>query len=239
MGHGLESGHTMRAGRFITFEGIEGCGKSTQAKGLAAMLSSRGLPVLSTREPGGTPVADALRAILLAPANRGLPGEAELLLLAAARAEHVRRKILPALEAGTHVICDRFSDSTRAYQGGGRGLPLDLIEGIDLVARGSLVPDVTILLDMPAEDGLARARARNEKSALPDAPDESRLDAEDLAFHRRVRSAFLRIAGDDPHRVWVVNAQGSVEDVAARVETVMRRVLPELLGGPLPRQAEP
>ena len=238
MGHGLESVHTMRAGRFITFEGIEGCGKSTQARALCALLESRGMPTLSTREPGGTPVADALRAILLAPASKGLPGEAELLLLAAARAEHVRRRIVPALEDGTHVICDRFSDSTRAYQGGGRGLPLDLIEGIDLVARGSLVPDVTILLDMPAEEGLARARARNEQSAPVAAQDESRLDGEDLAFHRRVRSAFLRIAGDDPHRVWVVSARGSVEEVAARVETVLRRVLPELLGGPLPRQAE-
>lgn len=237
----------MRAGRFITFEGIEGCGKSTQARRFVALLEARGLPVLATREPGGTPLADAMRAILLDPASVGLPAEAELLLLGAARAEHVRRRILPALEGSVHVVCDRFSDSTHAYQGGGRGLPSQLIDGIDIVARGSLVPDVTILLDLPAEQGLERARRRNADAATATARSETRhetrpetrIDSEDLAFHRRVRSAFLRLAGQEPHRLWVVDAAGDVEDVASRVEIVIRRVLPELLGGPEPRQATP
>ena len=233
----------MRAGRFITFEGIEGCGKSTQARRLVALLEARGLPVLATREPGGTPLADAMRAILLDPASEGLPAEAELLLLGAARAEHVRRRVLPALEGSVHVVCDRFSDSTHAYQGGGRGIPSQLIDGIDIIARGSLVPDVTILLDLPAEQGLERARRRNADAATatarPGTRPETRIDSEDLAFHRRVRSAFLRLAGQDPHRLWVVDAAGDVEDVASRVEIVIRRVLPELLGGPEPRHATP
>lgn len=228
----------MRPGRFITFEGIEGCGKTTQSRRLAALLQARSLSVVATREPGGTPVSDALRAVLLAPESAGMAAETELLLIAAARAEHVRRRILPALEAGSHVICDRFLDSTQAYQGGGRGLSSDLIHRVDSVARGSLMPDLTLLLDLPAEQGLARARGRNVTAGAAAAA-ESRLDAEALSFHRRVRSAFLRIAGDDPRRVWVVDASGPEADVAERIETVVRRCLPELLGGPLPRQASP
>ena len=212
-------------GRFITFEGIEGSGKSTQARRLADDLRSRGRDVLLTREPGGTPAADALRAVLLDPANAGMPAEAELLVFAAARCEHVRRKVQPALEAGTAVVCDRFSDSTRAYQGAGRGLAADLIERVDAIARGGLVPDMTVLLDVTAEEGLRRARGRNAAGSGR----ESRIDDEDVAFHRRVRSAFLRLAGDEPRRIWVVDASDDETAVARKVDALLKRVLPELV----------
>lgn len=224
-------------GRFISLEGIEGSGKSTQARRLAARISERGHDVVATREPGGTPAADAVRALLLDPAHAGLPAEAEMLLFAAARCDHVRRLILPALERGTHVVCDRFSDSTRAYQGGARGLPPSMVEAVDLVARGTLAPDVTLLLDLPAEEGLTRAQGR--PGAAASAGGRDRFESEDLAFHRRVRSAFLRLAGQEPHRLWVIDATGDVESVALAVEAVIRRTLPDLLGGPAPRKAGP
>jgi dTMP kinase len=214
-------------GSFITFEGIEGCGKSTQARRLHAALVAASRPALLTREPGGTVVADAVRAVLLDPAHAGMAPETELLLFAAARADHVRRVVEPALQAGTHVVCDRFHDSTHAYQGAGRGLDAALIQRIDAAARGDLLPDVTVLLDLPADLGLGRARGRNAGGA--DGGAEGRLDDEDLAFHRRVRSGFLRRAGDEPRRIWVVDAHGGEEDVASRVVALVRRVLPGLL----------
>ena len=222
-------------GRFITLEGIEGSGKSTQVRRLVARLEAHGHEVVATREPGGTPAADAMRQLLLDNAHAGLPAEAEMLLFAAARCDHVRRLVLPALERGAHVVCDRFSDSTRAYQGGARGLSASMVEAVDLIARGTLIPDVTLLLDLPAEEGLARARRRPGAASAPGGSD--RFESEDLAFHRKVRSAFLRIAGEDPHRVWVIDASADVEAVADAVDVVIRRTLPDLLGGPEPRQA--
>jgi dTMP kinase len=213
-------------GRFITLEGIEGCGKSTQARRLVERLERAGHRVLAAREPGGTPVAEAVRRVMLDPAHEGLSAEAELLLVTAARADHVRRVIEPALAEGTVVVCDRFSDSSRAYQGAGRGLDPQVVEAVDRVARGGLQPDATLLLDLPAEQGLERARSRNHDGG---GSAESRIDDEDLAFHRRVRSGFLRLAGAEPRRVWVIDASGGPDDVEGRVGRALDRALPGLL----------
>ena len=215
-------------GTFITLEGVEGCGKSTQARRLAQALRDAGREVVATREPGGTPLADSLRALFLDAAHGDMAAETELLLVTAGRADHVRRVVRPALERGAVVVCDRFVDSTRAYQGGGRGLDRAVIDAADGVARGGLLPDVTLLLDVPAEDGIARAQARHRAAATADDA-ETRFDAADLAFHRRIRSAFLRLASEDRERVWVIDATGDEDDVFARVTTVVRRRAPGLL----------
>jgi dTMP kinase len=215
-------------GRFITFEGIEGCGKSSQAARLVERLQAAGHRVHAAREPGGTPAAEAIRGVMLDPAHEGLSAETELLLVTAARADHCRRVLEPALAAGTNVVCDRFSDSTRAYQGGGRQLDPDTIERVDAFATGGLVPDATLLLDLPAELGLERARSRNHEAGS-DGAAESRIDDEDLAFHRRVRSGFLRLAGQEPTRLWVIDASGDVDDVSARIDRALERALPGFL----------
>lgn len=223
------SGEVGVRGTFITLEGIEGSGKSTQARRLAEALRAAGRDVLLTREPGGTPVAEAIRAVLLDPAHAGMAAATELLLFAAARADHVERAIAPALAEGRVVLCDRFSDSTRAYQGAARGLPAEVVEAVDAVARAGLVPHATLLFDVPAEVGLERARARNRGDATSAA--EGRLDAEDLAFHRRVRSGLLRLAGAEPTRLWVIDASGTPDDVESRARRALERALPGLLGG--------
>lgn len=204
-------------GTFITFEGIEGCGKTTQLQRLANFLTAAGHSVLVTREPGGCAIADALRAVLLDSANQAMAPTAELLLYAAARAQHVAEIIRPALAAGRIVLCDRFSDATLAYQGYGRGLDRELILELNRVATGGLAPDVTVLLDFPAEDGLARARRRNAGSG---GPDEGRFEAESLAFHHRVRQGYLALAATDP-RFLVVDARGGQEEVAARIDAAL------------------
>lgn len=198
---------------FITFEGVEGSGKTTQIQLLKETLEAQGHRVLATREPGGCPIADAIRAILLDSANRDLVPRAELLLYAAARAQHVEQVIRPALAAGTIVLCDRFADATTAYQGGGRGLDAALIDELNAVAAGGLAPDLTLLFDLPAAVGLARARHRNQNGM---ARDEGRFEMEELDFHERVRTAYLALAGREP-RCRTVDATGSAEQVAARV----------------------
>ena len=198
---------------FITFEGIEGCGKTTQLRHLAERLEAAGHAVLTTREPGGCPIADAVRGILLDSANRDMAPRTELLLYAAARAQHVEEVIRPALAAGRTVLCDRYCDATLAYQGYGRGLDLELIAELNRIASGGLVPDLTLLLDFPAEKGLARARARN---AGNDGPDEGRFEAESLAFHRRVRDGYLQLAAAH-ERFRLVDARGERDEVARRV----------------------
>jgi dTMP kinase len=198
---------------FITLEGIEGSGKTTQVRTLAAWLRQRGMTVRTTREPGGCPIADAIREILLHPANDVLVPRAELLLYAAARAQHVEEVILPALEKGETVLCDRFSDATLAYQGNGRGLDFSLIAQLNGLAAGNLVPQLTLLLDMPAEEGLMRARRRN---AATEENREDRFEQESLAFHRRVREGYLAIASRET-RVRVIDACGTESEVAARI----------------------
>ncbi|MEM7246768.1 MAG: dTMP kinase [Acidobacteriota bacterium] len=218
----MTSNETSRRGLFITLEGVEGCGKSTQARRLVERWRARGRSVRAAREPGGTPLAEQVRSLLLDPAQAGMPAAAELLLMTAARADHVTRVLEPALAAGEDVVCDRFSDSTRAYQGAARGLPDDVIATVDGLARGGLVPDATLLLDIPAEVGLERARTRNA-----DDDSEGRLDGEALSFHRRVRSGFLRLARNEPTRIWVLDASGDEDDVAERIDRALARALPE------------
>ncbi len=212
-------------GLFITFEGIEGCGKTTQLGRLATALRDAGRRVLVTREPGGCPIADAIRAILLDRANQAMAPRAELLLYAAARAQHVEEVIAPALAAGQIVLCDRFSDATVAYQGYGRGLPPDLIAEFNAIASGPLVPDLTLLLDFPAEIGLTRARHRNSGSS---GPDEGRFEEESLAFHCRVRDGYLAQATSQS-RFRIIDALGSEDQVATRIKAAVEL----LMGGSL------
>lgn len=199
---------------FITFEGIEGSGKTTQILRLADNLRRRGGDIVVTREPGGCPIADAVRRILLDPANTALVPRAELLLYAAARAQHVEEVIAPALRAGRIVLCDRFTDATLAYQGFGRGLDRELIDTLNRLAAGSLSPDLTLLLDMPAEDGLRRARFRNAEGD----DSEGRFEREALPFHRRVREGYLALAAGR-ERFRIIDACGSEDEVAARILT--------------------
>ena len=198
---------------FITLEGIEGSGKSTQIRRLGEYLTKQGLPVLLTREPGGCAIADAVRAILLDPKNQAMTARTELLLYAAARSQHVEQVILPALNAGTTVLCDRFVDATTAYQGGGRGLDVTLVAQLNTIATGGLQPDLTLLLDFAAEEGLSRARHRNQHDNLLD---EGRFELEELDFHRRVRQHYLELAKRE-ERFRVVDAGGCAEEVTARM----------------------
>jgi len=178
---------------FLTFEGIEGCGKTTQLSHLAGDLRDRGISVLTTREPGGSPVGPALRRILLSE-EYGISERAELLLYAAERAEHVARIIRPALERREWVLCDRFGDATRAYQCFGRGLPRQDVEQAHAIATGGLEPDLTLLLTLSVEEALRRARARNGSGPAG----EGRFEAESLAFHRRVALGYEALAAEFP-----------------------------------------
>ncbi|MDU6730162.1 MAG: dTMP kinase, partial [Bradyrhizobium sp.] len=187
-------------GRFVTFEGGEGAGKSTQIKMLAARLESEGMRVVLTREPGGSPGAEIMRHLVLSGMGKLLGAEAETLLFAAARDDHVRNVILPALSQGSWVLCDRFFDSTRAYQGSlGRVAP-DVLNAMQRVTIGDLKPDLTLILDVPVEVGLKRAAARRGAGA----PD--RFEAEDIKFHKGLRDAFHKIAADDPKRCVLIDA---------------------------------
>lgn len=200
-------------GLFIVFEGGEGAGKSTQEALLARTLADRGTPVVRTREPGGTPAAEQIRTIVLSPEFAGLDARAEALLFAAARAEHVARVVRPALERGDVVICDRYLDSSVAYQGYARDLGPSRVRDLSLWATRDLVPDLTVVLDVGAELGLSRLSS----------PD--RLEAEPLAYHEAVRRAFLDIAAQAPNRYLVLDASQGVEALAA---AVLARVLPLL-----------
>lgn len=199
-------------GRFITLEGIEGAGKSTQVAVVADWLQDRGIPFLLTREPGGSPLAERIRALLLDPASAGMASDTELLLMFAARAEHLARRIRPALEAGTWVVCDRFTDATYAYQGGGRGVDMARIGLLEDFVQGPLRPDLTLLFDLPVELGLARAGRRSE-------PD--RFESETGSFFARVRAAYLERARLYPARIRLVDAAAGPQDVAARVRELL------------------
>lgn len=188
----------MTRGRFITLEGIEGAGKSSLQRQLAAALALQGRVVCATREPGGTPLAEEIRALALDRRADGMPATTELLLMFAARATHVAQRIEPALARGEWVLCDRFTDATRAYQGAGRGIPAAAIEALAEVAHPGLAPDLTLLLDLPPDIGLARARQR---SAAGD-----RFEDEALDFFARVRAAYLDLAKREPARFRVLDA---------------------------------
>jgi len=203
-------------GRFITIEGTEGAGKSTSIAFLKARLEAAGKTVVLTREPGGTPLAEEIRELLLSHRGDGMAVDTELLLMFAARAEHLARRIRPALAQGDWVLCDRFTDATYAYQGGGRGIDHDRIAVLEHWVQGNLHPDLTIVLDVPVEVGLARAGRRS-------APD--RFEREQLAFHEAVRAAYHAIAAREPLRVRLVDAARPL----AEVQTDLGRVLDTFL----------
>ena len=211
-------------GKFITFEGGEGAGKTTQSAFLADRLRRAGISVLQTREPGGTPRAEAIREVLLSGKAKKFGPLGEAVLFYAARESHLELAVRPALERGTWVICDRFSNSTRAYQGAAGGLPLYVIETIDRAVVGSTQPDLTIIFDLPPELGLKRAAARKTKSASGETagniPD--RFETMNLAFHRRLREEFLSIAKAEPKRCVVVDASENERRVEDKLWAIVR-----------------
>lgn len=202
-----------RRGVFITFEGPEGSGKSTQLRTLAAKLREVGHDVTETQEPGGTAIGTKIRHVLLDPANGELCSTAELLLMFASRAQNVDQLILPALSAGHVVLCDRFTDSTLAYQGAARGLGPEVVYELDRISCRGLVPDLTLLIDIDADTGLGRARLRNDRTH--DA--ETRMEEQEVTFHRRVREAYRQIALDEAGRVRLIDGARTREAVATDV----------------------
>src|SRR5436305_3059533 len=209
---------------FLTFEGLDGSGKSTHLRRASEWLAQRGIPHLVTHEPGGTPLGDVLRAVFLDPRWGAVDGVVELLLVFASRRQHLLEVIELALQAGQHVLCDRFTDSTRAYQGYGRGVPLAIIDQVDRLATGGRRPDHTLLFDLPAE----AARARGHSPGRQGRGEADRLDAENVAFYDRVRRGFLEMAERDP-RFEVLDSSGAV----AATEERMLRILERLFGGRL------
>jgi dTMP kinase len=208
---------------FITFEGLDGSGKSTHLRRAAAWLEERGVSHVVTHEPGGTPLGDALRQVFLDPRWGRMDGTVELLLVFASRRQHLMEVIEPALAEGRVVLCDRFTDSTRAYQGYGRGVPLELIEQVDRLATGRRTPDFTLLFDLPAED----ARARGHSPTRRGRGTADRLDAEDLAFYSRVRQGFLDLVAREPGRFRVVDSSGSAAETQERVQAILESLLGE------------
>lgn len=205
-------------GRFITVEGGEGVGKTTNLEYIRRALEAAGLRVRVTREPGGTPLAEQIRGLLLDPLNKGMSADCELLLVFAARAEHVERVIRPALAAGEWVLCDRFTDATYAYQGGGRGLSQARIHELETLVQGQLRPDLTLLLDVPVALGLSRA---GERGTL------DRFEQEEVAFFERVRQSYLQRAEAEPQRFRVIDASRNLAEVQAQIDCALQAILPE------------
>jgi dTMP kinase len=203
-------------GRFITIEGVEGVGKSTNLVFVQTLLQAAGREVTVTREPGGTPPGEAIRSLLLDPAYRGICADCELLLMFAARAEHLDKVIRPALEQGQWVLCDRFTDATYAYQGGGRGIERGRIAELEQYVQGAFGPDLTLLLDVPVEVGLGRAGRRG----LLD-----RFEREEIAFFERVRQAYLEQAQKEPARYRVIDASGPLVAVQRQIEKALAPLL--------------
>ncbi|PCC97785.1 dTMP kinase [Halopseudomonas pelagia] len=204
------------SGLFITFEGPEGAGKSTNLQVFAQALSAAGCQPLLTREPGGTPVAERIRDVLLSHHEERMCSDAELLLMFAARAQHLHALIKPALDAGRVVISDRFTDATYAYQGGGRGIPVERIASLETWVQGELRPDITVIFDVPVEVGMARARARSELD---------RFEVEEQSFFVAVRNTYLSRAAAEPQRYRVIDASGDLQQVAAAMQPVINEVL--------------
>jgi len=208
-------------GCFITIEGLDGCGKSTQLEKLAAVLRAEGRDVVVTREPGGTPMGEKVRAILLDSRTSGLEAHAEMALMFAARAQHAAEVIRPALEKGRIVLCDRFTDSTEAYQGGGRRLGSEAVLTMHRILLGDFQPDLTILMDSEVAASVERARRRNRGNA-PAGTDENRFERENRAFFERVRQAYVEIARRDLDRVLRVDARRPVEVVHREIVQAVR-----------------
>jgi dTMP kinase len=208
---------TTDRGLFITFEGPDGSGKSTQARMLAERLRGAGRAVLESVEPGGTPIGQQIRRILLDPANKELAATAELLLMFAARAQNVEQWILPALAQGKIVISDRFTDSSLAYQGAGRGLGAKTVRDLDRIACHGLTPDITFCIDIDSETGLARAQARGGA--------ETRLEEQEIEFHHKVREAYHALARNEPQRFRLIDGNGTPEAIAAKIWIQLAPVL--------------
>jgi dTMP kinase len=208
---------------FLTFEGIEGAGKSTIMERMAEQFRTQGLPVLVTREPGGTAFGRELRRLLLDTRSADFSIQAELLLFLADRAQHLQAVILPALSEGIILLCDRYADSTLAYQGYGRGMPLDQLTRLNEFATGGLWPDMTLLFDVPVELGLARAGARNREEGT--GVSEGRFEAERLDFHQRVRAGYLALAAEHPGRYAVVDASAPTDAVLRQALGLVRERL--------------
>jgi len=206
----------MAAGKFITFEGGEGSGKSTQVRLLAERLRARGLDVLLTREPGGSPFAETLRTIILDPKTPAHSALSEALLFYAARADHLDKTVRPALLSGRWVICDRFSDSTRVYQCDAGGLPLAAFHALEDVVVNPTVPDVTVILDIPVEIGLQRVEARRNEALQTNIPPDA-YEKRDPAFHQKLRNSFVAIASVEPQRCMLIDANADQQAVAEAV----------------------
>ena len=202
----------MYKGKFITIEGSEGAGKSTNIRHIQDYLNNKNIDFISTREPGGTPVAEKIRDLLLDKTNTSLCSDAELLLMFAARAQHLNELIIPALESGKWVLSDRFTDASYAYQGGGRGLSWEKIAQLEQFVQGDLRPDATILLDIPVELGMERVRNRGETD---------RFEQEQLSFFKRIRNAYLTLAKEHPERFHIIDTQPAIEDVHKQLTQVM------------------
>lgn len=213
-------------GKFVTFEGLDGSGKSTQLEKLARALRARGVAVTVTREPGGTTTGERIREVLLRSSTSGLSSLAEMALMFASRAQHIEEVILPALAEGRTVLCDRFTDSTEAYQGGGRKLGVKPVLALHGILCDGMQPDLTILLDNDVAFSVERARRRNRKhkAARPD-KDEGRFEQESRTFFGRVRNGYLAIAAREPQRVHVVNARGTPQETHAAIMELVRKKL--------------
>ena len=206
----------MNRGRFITIEGIEGTGKSTNIAFLKSLVKEHELEVITTREPGGTPLAEQIRELLLVHREENLPPLTELLLFFASRSVMLKNLVIPALERGDWVICDRFTDATRAYQGAGRGLDISVIEQLADWVHGGLQPDLTVLLDAPAELGISRVKSRGQGD---------RMDSQELSFYEKVRTAYLNLAKENPGRFVVVDATQSLADVQDAIREAVAPLL--------------
>jgi dTMP kinase len=211
----------MPRGHFITFEGIDGCGKTTQIRLLTERFREQGIEPVETVEPGGTPIGQQIRRILLDPASAEMQPRTELLLYFASRAQNVDQVIRPALDAGRMVLCDRFTDSTLVYQGCGRGLDTSVVIELDRIACRGLQPDITLLIDIDLETSLARAKRRNERVGQS----ESRIDEESAAFHERVRQGYLGLAKSQPERFVVIDGRAPVGEVALRIREAVRHLV--------------
>jgi len=204
-------------GRFITLEGIDLCGKTTQIEKLASYLQERGMEVVISREPGGPPISEKIREILLDPENGAMTALTELLLYEASRSQHTEELIRPALEAGKWVVSDRYGDASFAYQGFGRKLGGELVRRLNRLATSGLVPDLTIVLDLPPEEAARRFKGEGWKA--------DRLERERADFHHRVREAYLQLSGEEPERVKIIDGRGTVESIAVQIRAVVDRLI--------------